>query len=605
MTTARTAEIVRAPATGAPAPACFRPRGLPRPAAAAHPTTARLRPAHEVAVLLLLALVLRGWGTWFDQPHFDEWAAVNESRVLMQTGALRVHVYGPVVTMWAVVPEFVAQQCGFGPAGRYMLHRLWVGVLPGILTIAMVWYVAWRLTRSRRTALAAGLLLTFAFVHFEASHYAKADMLALALLLTPVVAAVRARDETSGVLAVPPPRHAPGVGLALVAGGFIGAAVACRMNMVLFVVMWPVYFLLAVRRPRAGAVLRLCVVYCLAAGVVWSMLHLVCLRAVDWSVPTLIAHVVREAIATKYTYASLCHRPWWYYFAPFAHDLPALGVGVPIMLAAAAGVVWGRPQPRHRALWWALIATAGLYLVFLCGERIRLIRWASPLTPFVALSVALLLKRLHQWIAGGGRRPVLAGLAVVALMLVLVVKPIQQMVLFDLSAGQRPTTLSAAKDWLERHPDARYGVFGCFGWGLVETQYPYHYPATTFGCGLGRVMEVMDWIGGSVGVEAERPEPAAKPDPAAIVGPVELMQRDGLDYIVVGGWRHDLLSMTPDAYTHDAEIKRRLMAFAAEARARLRLCARFAPTYQADWGMTYMGRQQTLEIYALPPAAAD
>ena len=388
------------------------------------------------------------------------------------------------------------------------------------------------------------------------------------------------------------------------AGGFIGAAVACRLNMTVFVPMWPVYFLLAVRPPRIGTVLRLCVVYCLAAGAVWGALHLVCLRAVDWSVPRLIAHVVREAMLTKYTYGSLCNRPWWYYFAPFGHDLPAMGVGLPMMLAAAAGMVWGRVDRRHRALWWTLIAAAGLYLLFLCNERIRLIRWASPLTPFVALSIALLLKRLYDVMTARGRRPVLAGLAAVGLMVVLIAKPIEQMVLFNLSAGERPTTLSAAKNWLKQHPEARYKVFGSFGWGHMETEYPYHYPATAFGHNFDRVMDVMDWIGSRVGIEVERPAPAARPDRAAIVGPVELMQRDRLDYIVVGGWRHDFLAATPDAYAHDAEIKRRLVAFADEARARLQPCARFAPAYAADWGMTLMGRQQTLEIYALPPAAA-
>jgi hypothetical protein len=549
-------------------------------------------------VLVLVALVSRGWGTWFDHAHFDEWAAVGQSRVLLETGQLPVHMYGPGVTTWAVVPEWLSRQLGLASAGRYLLHRIWEGAIPGTITVVMLWYVVRRLTRSRWAALVAGLLLTCSFAHFEASHYAKADMLALAVLMTPIVAAVRREDraadrEERSVVTAP---------FAALCGALIGAAVACRPNMMVFVPVWPVYFLLSLRPMAGRAFLRLVLCYCLGAGVGWGLLHLVCLRAVGWSLPTLVAHVVREALVAKYTYATLCDRPWWYYFAPFAHDLPALGVGVPMMVAAGCGLLLGRVERAHRALWHTLMLMAGLYLLFLCSERVRLIRWSSPLAPLMCLFIAVGLHRVHGLIAGRRRRTAAAGGLVAAMLVILLANPVRQMVLFNLSAAQTPTTLTAAKEWLGQQPDGRYRVVGGFGWGSDEDDYPYHCPAAAFGPGFERVMGVLDWVGERVGMRAERPEPAPRPDPEAIIGPVELMRRDRLDYVVVGGWRHDFLGAVPDEYAHDAEIKRRLMAFADQAGRDLHLCARFAPRRAAEWGMTFMGRQQTFEIYALPAA---
>ncbi len=602
MTATGTAErVCAAPGeTLATAVACHAPRTGParEPGRAFLPRSR----AVDVGLLILLSLISRGWGTWFDHAHFDEWAAVGQSQELLETGRMDVHMYGPGVSMWAVLPEFVSRGLGLADAGRYALHRIWEGVLPGTLTVVLLWCIAGRLTRSRWAAFVAGLLLICSFVHFEASHFAKADMLALALLMAPVAIAARrqgmAADGGGG-------RYVPAIWFAIIVGALIGLAVACRPNMAVFTPVWMLYFTLTLKPPRLAALVRLCAVYCVAAALAWGAMHVLCLRGVGWSVPRLMADVVRQAMVAKFTYATLCDRPWWYYFAPFGHDLPALGVGLPMVAAAVAGIVFARVAPAHRALWRLLVVLTLLYVVFLLNERVRLIRWAGPLVPWLCLFIAVLLHGVYGRIASGGPgRLGLARVVVAGAVVLLIAAPVRQMVLFDLSAGQSPTTLTAAKGWMDQHPGAKYGVFGCFGWGPVEGRYPYHYPAAEFDPGFDRAMKLMDWVGRLAGVEADRPEPLPKPDPAAILGPVELMQREGLDYIVVGGWRHEFLVHTPDAYAHDAEIKRRLLDFHAQARADLKLCARFAPDHAADWGMSFMGRQQTLEVYALPGPAA-
>jgi len=554
----------------------------------------------DVAVLAVLALISRAWGTWFDHAHFDEWAAVSQSRVLLETGELPVHMYGPGVTIWAVLPEWLARRLDAAPPVRFALHRIWEGAIPGALSILLLWYITLRLTAVRWVAFVAGLLLVCAFVHFEASHYAKADMLALSLLLSPL-ALVASRQGGAAGRGIDGSAHLPGPGFAIVAGVFAGVTVACRPNMAVFLPVWPIYFLFAIRPFRMRRLLVRLAVFVPAVGLGWMALHLVCLKTVDGSVPKLLAHVVREAMVAKYTYPTLCQRPWWYYFAPFGHDLPALGVGRPILLAAAAGLLLGRVHPPQRALWRTLLVMAGLYLLFLCTERVRLIRWAGPLAPLLCLFAALALHRGHAVLAGLGCRRRAAGVLVAGLLLVMLAQPVRQMVLFDRSAGETPTTLTAARQWMAARPQARYKVFGCFGWGPLEAEYPYHYPAAPFERELARVRGLMEWIGARTGVSADWPDPLPTPDPRQIIGPLELMRRDRLDYIVVGGWRHDFLVHTPEGYAHDADIRRRLLAFAAEARRKLVLCTRFAPRCGSGWGMTFMGRQQTLEVYALPP----
>lgn len=130
------------------------------------------------------------------------------------------------------------------------------------------------------------------------------------------------------------------------------------------------------------------------------------------------------------------------------------GFGLAGALAAGAGLAWQAREDRVRALLLALFPL--VLFVYLCTAGRYFARWLMPAYPVLALLAGLAIARAAALVS---RRPLLRGLALVAVTLAVVAQPL----LADLRTGRafgRPDTRELAREHLLRTlpPDARVVV---------------------------------------------------------------------------------------------------------------------------------------------------
>jgi len=146
--------------------------------------------------ILILAFFIRAWGVTFGLPdtfHQDEPMMVHRA-LAMGGGSLNPGYFViPGLVMYALLllygiyylclliagqvasPEVFAAQFLSDPTQFYLIGRLVMGVALGVITVWIVWRIAYQFL-NERIALWSALFLSVAFLHVQNSRYIYADM---------------------------------------------------------------------------------------------------------------------------------------------------------------------------------------------------------------------------------------------------------------------------------------------------------------------------------------------------------------------------------------------------------------------------------------------
>lgn len=148
-------------------------------------------------VILLVGFALRIWGLDFGLPgllHQDEPIVVNHA-LAYGTGDLNPHffaippltsyllfivygflfMFGRVFGLWASTQSF-AIQFFEDPTLFYIVGRVFIGVIPGMLCILVTYFLSKKVI-SERASLFAAAIMAFSFLNVTNSHYIYTDML--------------------------------------------------------------------------------------------------------------------------------------------------------------------------------------------------------------------------------------------------------------------------------------------------------------------------------------------------------------------------------------------------------------------------------------------
>ena len=158
----------------------------------------RITNSHSILIIIILAgLFLRLWGLDFGLPyqfHQDEPIVVNHA-LAYGTGDFNPHFFAiPPLTSYLLfivygiyfligmafslfhTSEEFAQYFFIDPSSLYIIGRLFIGVIPGIISIAAVYVFSGKFL-SKRAALFAASVMSICFLNVVNSHYIYTDML--------------------------------------------------------------------------------------------------------------------------------------------------------------------------------------------------------------------------------------------------------------------------------------------------------------------------------------------------------------------------------------------------------------------------------------------
>lgn len=383
------------------------------------------------------ATALRSWGVGFGIYHADEPIVVNHA-LAYGTGDLHPHffilppltsyllfvIYGifyVALRLLGQLPDLMAYQQLFirHPEIFYVIGRIAVGVLPAVVTVALLGRVAGRerYGLGMPAALWAAALLAVNYLHVRDAHYIYADIPMTLCVLGAVLAAHRVRDTGT-------------CGDHLVAGLWIGAATAFKYNAAVVLAAYLTAVVVGKRR-SAGLVLTA------AAGA--SVVYLLSNPFSVLDFGAFISDIRHQAGAEAAV-------------GPAHHLLYAIGGsgGYALIAAALAGAALLFRQDARVAAVWAAFPV--LFFIKLCVFSQHHERYVMPLLPFVCVAAGV---AVHALIERAARRwrPAVVVLVTVSL----IAFPLTKSVLADRLFG-RADTRDEARSWIESRLPAGAGI---------------------------------------------------------------------------------------------------------------------------------------------------
>lgn len=346
-----------------------------------------------LVALIGVGLGLRIWGMWFGLPqllHPDEPIFVNAAKHMGNVRSLNPHWFGNpgnvlmyLVLFQQVVYYFLGRAVGWfdgtaafaeqtftNPTAIYLMGRS-IGVLAGTATIFIVYLIGKRL-HSRAAGLVAALLVAFNPLLVEHAKFIRVDILGTLFIALAIHFALkyydgwRRRDLVLASIAV-------------------GLSAAAKYP---FAVIGVLVILLAMLQPARGGdpsgrpLFRKILFFAK-----YSAIALAAFAAVTpyffIELDKVIHDILYEARGTHLAHESFAFfkNYFWYLATVFPQR-----IGIPVLLAATAGVVLLLRRQRRRAL-LVLLFPALFFLVIGAG-RLRWAHWTIPLLPFIALFAA-------------------------------------------------------------------------------------------------------------------------------------------------------------------------------------------------------------------------
>ena len=417
-----------------------------------------------LTLVVALGLLLRFWGLRFGFPH--PYARPDEEVVVdLALGALRdlnphffdwpslfsyttAAIYAVIFSVERAIGGVMAgpaiAKAAFEPA-LHMVPRL-LSAIAGAATVVAL-YGAARELFSRRVALLSAAFLAVAFLHVRDSHFGVTDVPATFLTIVAFWAGLRC--FTKGAT----------VSRAVVAGACCGLAATTKYNCVL--ILLPAALAIVIppggRRPRsAAAVLLPLIALVLSAGAAFVAGTPYAL--LDYSNFMAAVNAVRRHLAGGHVVMA---RGWPYH----AQFTLRYGVGIPLLVSAAAGACWLVARDRRRAAF--VLSFPLLYYLILGAGLTVFTRYMIPMVPFLCLLAAAAVAWLSERVSGTWNGP-LRQAVTVGLAAVVMVPTAIASVKFDRLMTTTDTRVLAA-NWIESTFPSRLSMYQN-GVGYAQTQ---------------------------------------------------------------------------------------------------------------------------------------
>ena len=345
-------------------------------------------------------------------------------------------------TLPLFLTRLVAEQVGLASYDRIQLVGRALSSLFDLGSVLLVYFIAWRLA-GFRAAMVAALLLSFSVINIQQAHYFTVDSAATFFTTLALWALITATLDGTFY------RHA-------LFGLSLGLALACRINLMLLIGLYPIALLL-MWRLRVMTLPRLALAAALALGVAGAVFRVA--QPYAFAGPHLLSlRLAPEFVQSMTTIggfslgvADFPPSVQWVGRLPIVfpgRNLLVWGLGPAWGAAALAALVslvarWrGSANDRGRAAGLIVAAWIILLFVFHATQFVATLRYFLPIVPMLAVATGVFLSG-RSW---RGRAPVL-------LLVVVLIVTAGWAIAFT-SIYRRPITRVEASRWIYDHVGA-------------------------------------------------------------------------------------------------------------------------------------------------------
>ncbi|MDP3791549.1 MAG: glycosyltransferase family 39 protein [Candidatus Omnitrophota bacterium] len=389
-------------------------------------------------IIIGIGTILRLWGLNFGLPyqfHQDEPIIVNHA-LAYGTGDLNPHFFiippiASYILFGCYIIYFLAgSACGIfkgaesfalsffnDPTIFYIIGRVVLGTLPGILCIYLTYRLAARLF-SNRVAIYAAFVMALAFLNVVNAHYAYTDNLLALFILAAYLQLERLISD---------PRRMNYI----IAGVLIGIATATKYNAVLLGAPFLAAHFIRRRAPeRASSAVPDLALFAAAA------------------IATFIICNPYSVLDSRFFLESLTHRIRGGYRGLSYHLTYSLfeGLGVIPTILGVAGLVWFLKKDFKKAVF--LLSFPAFFYIHLVFKSQPFPRYALPIIPFLAIGLSFLLFGSYEKIRTKALKA-----AIVAASLALIIPTTAKSIKADLLFTSKDTRIEA-KEWIEKNIEA-------------------------------------------------------------------------------------------------------------------------------------------------------
>jgi len=348
-----------------------------------------------LALILLLAVVVRFWGISFGLPNPycrpDEEIIVGKALDFYRTGDLNPHWFSyPSLMMYLVYLAYLAYGAGgalfgmyeslagffasydYDPTVFYLIPRAISAVL-GTATVAVV-YAIGRRCHGSRAGMFAAFFLAITYLHVRESHFGVTDTAMVFFITLSVLFLIRACDR-------------PSIGNYLAAGLFAGLATSTKYAGVFLVVPMAVAHAWYVARDGWKRPWRLVADKRIASFI--GGLGSAALAGTPYALfdyRTFFDYTIMEMAFQSEGYLLISDRGWKYHLL---FSLPH-GLGVALLVASAAGCLVLLKRDVRKGL--VLLAFPAVYYLVAGRSLIVFARYILPVAPFLCIGAGVAVK---------------------------------------------------------------------------------------------------------------------------------------------------------------------------------------------------------------------
>jgi len=388
-----------------------------------------------ILVILIIGLVLRIWGINFGLPykfHQDEPIIVNHA-LAYGTGDLNPHFFiipplaSYVLFGFYILYFFIGGICGIfktaeefalsffrDPTPFYIIGRVILGVLPGVLSVYLTYKMALRFF-SKKAALYASLVMAVTFLNVINAHYAYTDNLLVLFVILAYISMARLIDDQRRI------DYA-------ITGLVIGLAVAVKYNAILLLAPFLIAHIIGRRREDRGNFIDLNVL--IFAGMV-ALTFIIC-----------NPYSVLDA---RFFWESLTHRIRGGYRGFGHHITYSLfeGLGMISTILGVIGLTWFLKKDFKKAIF--LISFPALFYIHLVFRSQPFPRYVLPVIPFLAMGLSFIIFELYEKVKTRALK-----MAIIVVSLALVMPTTAKSIKADMLFTSKDTRVEA-KEWMEKN----------------------------------------------------------------------------------------------------------------------------------------------------------
>ncbi|MFQ5824473.1 MAG: phospholipid carrier-dependent glycosyltransferase [bacterium] len=420
-------------------------------------------------LLFLTAAMIRFYGIWFLRWGFDESNLYNGGSLLVKSlykiiTDLNSFQYKTFVTIYGITGKYLSAISV--PIGYFVeqifnirlpiplgliLTRVLTSFIPNIVTMYFVYKIAKILSGSRVFVISSLVLFTFAFKHVETAHYAVPDSLTTMFTVICIYFLLLFRII--------------GFEKKYLIGGSVFASFAASSKIHVGLILFATIFLMLLidfgkhkyDRKLLWFFLKILFISFFVSFVIINLLYFI---DVNWWVKLIYYHIVNYPFIIRGTFLT-----YFYFSPPFG-----VGMGIVILTFAGIAVIFFHERKNHFLI-PAIFCV--LFYLFLSTTRGAIDRWIIPMIPIMILFAAAGIEVIYRTIAQKVN-PQVASLLVGGILLLVVSRPIYNIILYDLNLVERPSTYEKIKEYVETQVDSSRCI-GCYiGVGLdgVTTKLP-------------------------------------------------------------------------------------------------------------------------------------